>query len=341
MHLEVILPNAATYQELSPADRTLRAKIEQEKRVKLQNPNYSVSTTRLCVRNVPRSFDDKQFRTWVLDWLRRRSEDASCPEKSMPGFADKKVQVKQAKLVRSKENKDPVTGKGKSRAYGYIEFAEHAHALCALRALNNNPSVCAAAEPGSKNRPIVYFAIENSFALQKLRRQQQQGASASLKRRSGQETDLKDGQTAGKEPRLRAKKRKGEDRKEAATAVQTPKTSQPPAGKKRKTDGDDQPAESGIKKGAKSTKKEAVPREQAKKKMKMDGAVIPSGTPKKPHAEPEPARARRSNAERSKPRPKVVPVPPRKLSKKDVRLDELVDTYRKTYFAEDDMSRWL
>jgi len=39
-----------------------RVKIEMMKRHKLKNPNVIVSTTRLCIHNIPRSVDDKQLK---------------------------------------------------------------------------------------------------------------------------------------------------------------------------------------------------------------------------------------------------------------------------------------
>ena len=47
---------------LSDLEMKKRMKIEMAKRHKLKNPNVIVSTTRLCVHNVPRSVDDKQLR---------------------------------------------------------------------------------------------------------------------------------------------------------------------------------------------------------------------------------------------------------------------------------------
>lgn len=49
---------------------------------------------------------------------------------------------------------------GKSKGFGFVEYAEHRHALAALRQLNNNPSVFSA-----ERRPIVEFSVENKMAL--------------------------------------------------------------------------------------------------------------------------------------------------------------------------------
>lgn len=49
--------------------------------------------------------------------------------------------VKQAKIVRQTDRVDPVTGKGRSKGYGFLELAKHADALRVLRWSNNNPEV--------------------------------------------------------------------------------------------------------------------------------------------------------------------------------------------------------
>ncbi|KAF5368841.1 hypothetical protein D9758_002895 [Tetrapyrgos nigripes] len=49
--------------------------------------------------------------------------------------------VKQAKIVRQQERVDPVTGKGRSKGYGFVEMYRHADSLRVLRWANNNPKV--------------------------------------------------------------------------------------------------------------------------------------------------------------------------------------------------------
>lgn len=51
---------------------------------------------------------------------------------------------------------------GKSKGFGFVGFAEHNHALKALRNLNNNPNIFT-----PEKRPIVEFSIENRVALNK------------------------------------------------------------------------------------------------------------------------------------------------------------------------------
>lgn len=71
-------------------------------------------------------------------------------------------------------------GEAKSRGFGFVEFTEHAHALQALRKLNNNAEVRGVGKKKKKKkahtllkvwsanaRPIVTFAVENRIELKK------------------------------------------------------------------------------------------------------------------------------------------------------------------------------
>jgi nucleolar protein 4 len=51
--------------------------------------------------------------------------------------------VKQAKIVRAADRVDPMTGKGRSKGYGFLETEKHSDALKVLRWANNNPDVYA------------------------------------------------------------------------------------------------------------------------------------------------------------------------------------------------------
>lgn len=71
---------------------------------------------------------------------------ASSESKSKPAV-DKKSKkkpkgratgVKQSKIVRQPDRVDPLTGKGRSKGYGFIEMDTHADALRVLRWTNNN-----------------------------------------------------------------------------------------------------------------------------------------------------------------------------------------------------------
>jgi nucleolar protein 4 len=120
------------------AKRTAAHKSRTEK---LENPNYSVSTTRLCVRNLPRTVDEPDLRTLVA------------------GVAGGAKLIKQIKIVRDTER--TVGGAPRSRGYGFAELRTHEAALAVLRRLNNNPGVW-----GAERRPIVEFALDDARKMQ-------------------------------------------------------------------------------------------------------------------------------------------------------------------------------
>lgn len=48
---------------MSASDQTKRKHAIEESRAKLKNPNYIVSATRLSIRNIPRSWTEKQLKS--------------------------------------------------------------------------------------------------------------------------------------------------------------------------------------------------------------------------------------------------------------------------------------
>ena len=68
----------------------------------------------------------------------KRKEDK---KSSSSKFKGRDTGVKQAKIVRQAERVDSLTGKGRSKGYGFIEMHKHADALRLLRWANNNPDI--------------------------------------------------------------------------------------------------------------------------------------------------------------------------------------------------------
>ena len=62
-------------------------------------------------------------------------------KKKFTGPKSSNTPIKQTKIVRQLERVDPVTGKGRSKGYGFIEMHKHSDALRLLRWANNNPEV--------------------------------------------------------------------------------------------------------------------------------------------------------------------------------------------------------
>lgn len=138
-------------QGVSQADIMKRRRAKEEQALKLKNPNFFISRTRLQVRNVPPEVDQKELKKIFLEAVKKRATQAN-------------PRVLHAKLLYDPTRPD-AEGKPRSRGIGFVEFAEHEHALAALRALNNNPEVF-----NKARRPIIEFAVEDARAVKKLER---------------------------------------------------------------------------------------------------------------------------------------------------------------------------
>jgi nucleolar protein 4 len=69
------------------------------------------------------------------------AEEGNSDKTKRKKFSGTKSKVKQAKIVRRQERVDSVTGKARSRGYGFVETYTHADALRVLRWANNNPNL--------------------------------------------------------------------------------------------------------------------------------------------------------------------------------------------------------
>ncbi|PPQ85119.1 hypothetical protein CVT25_004219 [Psilocybe cyanescens] len=68
-------------------------------------------------------------------------DDGDKKKKKKGKFTGRDTGVKQTKIVRQAERVDPITGKGRSKGYGFVEMHRHSDALRFLRWANNNPDV--------------------------------------------------------------------------------------------------------------------------------------------------------------------------------------------------------
>ncbi|KDD76495.1 hypothetical protein H632_c206p2, partial [Helicosporidium sp. ATCC 50920] len=201
---------------LSPADRIKRARAEREKKTKLASPNFVISATRLCVRNVPGDWTEVKLKEAFLRAVATRAKTAQ-------------PRIKQIKILREADAEGGrQTGPdARSKGIAFVEFEEHEHALCALRETNNNPRLFAA-----DRRPIVEFAIDNVKAL-KAREAKKATQSRVLAEKRAKESAqaqtqgaAKNGESAeGKAPKLtrlqrrRARQAAEKDAKKAAKAA--------------------------------------------------------------------------------------------------------------------------
>jgi len=128
---------------MSRSNIVKREAFDQEREEKLKNPNYSVSETRLAIRNLPKTLTLKELRKIAVEAAQN---------------GDKKKPVK---LVASKilEDKMP-DGTKVSKGIAFVEYENHDDALRLLVKLNNNPQLF-----GPKHNPIVGFAFENAIKV--------------------------------------------------------------------------------------------------------------------------------------------------------------------------------
>ncbi|XP_064589507.1 RNA-binding protein 28 [Zonotrichia leucophrys gambelii] len=135
-----IRPGSLAAEGVSDSDMAKRARFEEQKRRRLQDPNVAVSRTRLCLHNLPKALDSARLRALLRKTLRGSSGAAPC--------------IKECRVMRE------LRGQGKSLGFAFVEFGEHEEALGALRRLNNNPELF-----GAHKRPIVEFALEDRRKL--------------------------------------------------------------------------------------------------------------------------------------------------------------------------------
>jgi nucleolar protein 4 len=160
------MPNTPAAETLTSAEVEKRTSSYNARRALLRsNPSLFISRTRLSVRQIPVFVTERLLKHLANHAVRKfefeakKGLRAGLTEEELADHADevmvddggdkKKAQksaakrglLKQAKIVRQLERVDPITGKGRSKGYGFIEMREHADALRVLRWSNNNPEV--------------------------------------------------------------------------------------------------------------------------------------------------------------------------------------------------------
>ncbi|KAF5390917.1 hypothetical protein D9757_004059 [Collybiopsis confluens] len=224
----VILPSSPAAETLTPAELERRSSSFNARKALLKsNPSLYISKTRLSIRQIPTFVTERLLRRLSIHAVKTFNAEVKSRErkgltedelhvqvdengdggdgddkneegtkgKNKKRF-DRKTGVLQAKLVRQKERVDPVTGKGRSKGYGFIEMYTHADALRVLRWSNNNPQakpdkdgdrikrIEKEIEKGegvgggdlkkAKGRLIVEFSIENVQVVQRRKSMQEE-----------------------------------------------------------------------------------------------------------------------------------------------------------------------
>ncbi|KAF6760554.1 hypothetical protein DFP72DRAFT_1094311 [Ephemerocybe angulata] len=176
----LIHPNSPAAASLSPAEIERRTASYNSRRTLLKsNPALFISRTRLSIRQVPLYVSERMLKRLAVHAVRSFNREVKAGEREGLS-ADEVVErtedgleeilnkglkeageyvtakddgkktakgkgrdtgVKQTKIVRQNERIDPLTAKGRSKGYGFIEMNTHADALRVLRWSNNNPAV--------------------------------------------------------------------------------------------------------------------------------------------------------------------------------------------------------
>ncbi|KAF8493329.1 hypothetical protein JB92DRAFT_3234511 [Gautieria morchelliformis] len=160
----------------TPAASTLSA-AELEKRVQAfntrrtlmrSNPSLYVSKTRISVRQLPTFVTERTLKRLAMHAVRTFEEEVKSgvregltadelreiegdgaaeldgelsSKKRKRKRGERQTAVRQAKIVRISDRIDPITGKGRSKGYGFLEMMSHADALRVIRWANNHPGV--------------------------------------------------------------------------------------------------------------------------------------------------------------------------------------------------------
>ncbi|CAG8498517.1 9630_t:CDS:2 [Diversispora eburnea] len=165
--LHVIFPNTLDAESLPASEVNKRsASYTMRKNLLSKNPNLYISKIRLSIRNIPRMIDELHLKHLGKEAIKKFKVEVKNGKRNDLSESEKKegwnkfVHIKQAKIVRSKDKIDSATQKLQSKGYGFLEYSEHAHALAALRYLNNNPEIF-----GDNKRLIVEFSVENMIIV--------------------------------------------------------------------------------------------------------------------------------------------------------------------------------
>jgi nucleolar protein 4 len=250
-----IASNTPLYEKLSPSEIAMReASAKQRKALIESNPSLHISLVRLSVRNIPRTITSKDlkalareavvgFATDVKEGKRERlskEELARGGDEMKEAERQRKVKgkgiVSQATIVfEGREGTKVQEGAGRSRGYGFIEYATHRSALMGLRWLNGHSIGYQAVETEKKGkkpskedlqerkkRLIVEFAIENAQVVTRRNEQQVKARERPKAPANGEaETDKKT-KTGGSKTKGSADQRKRKTGEETSDEPENP-----------------------------------------------------------------------------------------------------------------------
>ncbi|KAA1472755.1 hypothetical protein DENSPDRAFT_801527 [Dentipellis sp. KUC8613] len=163
----VILANTPAAATLPPIELEKRTNSFNARRTLLRsNPSLFISKTRLSIRQIPLFVSERMLKRLAIHSIRafdsevrdrtrqplsedelavvsehKDEEGAEAKPKKGKYKPGRNTGVKQSKIIRQQDRVDSITGKGRSRGYGFLELHTHQDALRVLRWANNNPAV--------------------------------------------------------------------------------------------------------------------------------------------------------------------------------------------------------
>ena len=154
----MILPTTPAAETLPSVEVQKRTNSYNARRALLgSNPTLYVSKTRLSIRQIPTYVTERMLKRLATHAIQTFDEEVGLgsrvglneeemtrdePDGDKAQNKGKAIpRVRQVKIVRQADRVDTLTGKGRSKGYGFLELREHADALRVLRWANNNPDV--------------------------------------------------------------------------------------------------------------------------------------------------------------------------------------------------------
>lgn len=264
-----ITANSKLAEKISEAELEIRQKSYDLRKQQLnKNPTLHLSLTRLAIRNLPRSMNEKalkalgrkavvEFATEVAEKKRQplTKEEVIRSTKAMNAFGVKSKHgvVRQSKIIMEQKGTGSL---GRSRGYGFLEFRDHKAALMGLRWLNAHAVTAQESMEGAtdeekknidlsdfkKRRLVVEFAIENAQVVKRRRDGIMKSRATGSKRKHSEEDeneedenvkDVKDGSKKSKKKGKKGNMQKGPKEKPTAEEAEA-NTTRHVIGKKRK-----------------------------------------------------------------------------------------------------------
>lgn len=338
---------------LSAEDISRRTQSAKDKKANLErNPNAFVSEVRLCVRNLPRDFDEKALKHLFLvscqGMKKNKKHKPAADGEPSEGIKSKEPLITHCSIARDSKRND------RSKGYGFVQFEMHDHALAALHCTNNNPKaldMLIKARPkalkideyrerlfrkqwGDSRRLQVEFAVDDMRTVQLLERIKEKGRKI---KEANKLKKQESGEGKKKSKKAKQKKKPGSEIGEDGQAEKkVSKSERNSAVKRKRADPGDE-----AKPNTASTERMDKGRDQgpSKKRKKMKKTVEEkTPTPAAPKAIiskrstkynyeefEDPRIAEKSDAKPKKPRKK------RKVGEmeQDAKLDSLVQAYKR------------